>query len=307
MKELVEKWDIGKIGKIEPIPSGGGKTSLITTLDNRCFVLKKKTNLIQSEREHALLLSLSKAGVPVAIPLMTVDGDWYALDKEEKAFCLYPKLPGQVITEHYDAGAVERARAFGQAIGLVHARLRERDNLDGFQEMELVEQVQGWAIPHIRAGERVVDTNAIERIWRDVEQEVVSLYAELPRQLIHRDPHPDNMLFDDGELTGFLDFEMVLRGPRIFDVCYCGSSMLVNGFQDSEKAQKWPVLFRSLMSGYEAFCPLVPSERLAAYGVLVAIELIFVAFCLDTHNEGAAKSNASMLCWLSRNRETLVI
>ena len=53
--------------------------------------------------------------------------------------------------------------------------------------------------------------------------------------------------------------------------------------------------------------PLVPSERLAAYGVLVAIELIFVAFCLDTHNEGAAKSNASMLCWLSRNREALVI
>lgn len=83
--------------------------------------------------------------------------------------------------------------------------------------------------------------------------------------------------------------------------------MLVSGFQDPEKAQKWPVLFCSLIRGYEAFCPLVPSEYLAVYGVLVTIEFIFVAFCLDTHNEDAARSNASMLCWLSRNREALVI
>ena len=92
---------------------------------------------------------------------------------------------------------------------------------------------------------------AIEQIWRDARSELEPIYKELPRQLIHRDAHPSNMLFSAGRLTGLLDFELVRRGPRIFDLCYCASSLLVDGFEDCEKGQKWPSLFRSLVRGYE--------------------------------------------------------
>ncbi|MBE9513544.1 MAG: phosphotransferase [Chloroflexi bacterium] len=304
MEELLKSWDIGNVNAIEPISSYWGKTSLVKTVDNRCFILKEKPDLM--EQEFDFLSSLSKVGAPVAVPIRTVEGAWHTLS-EGKVFCLYPKLPGKVITEHYAGNAAARAEAFGRAIGFLHTCLRKCDNLSGFREMKLVEQVQEWAIPCIRKNGTVVDGDMIEGIWREVEQEMVSLCGDLPKQLIHRDPNPSNMLFDKGKLTGFVDFDMVLRGPRIFDVCYCGTSILVGGFQDSAKVQKWPGLFRSLVRGYQELCPLTSSEHLAAYGTLAAIQLLFMAFSLETQAEDAARCNASVLSWLSANRELVSV
>jgi len=308
-EEAIKKWDIGSINTIDPIPSVGGRTWLAKTMDKGDFVLKVKSDLdrTEREREYNLLLGLSETEIPVALPVTTVDGDWYVESQKGEVYCLYPKLPGQVVVEHYAGDAEKRARGFGQAIGLLHMCFQECDAVDGFREMDLGRQIQEWAIPCIRKGGATVDACAIERIWQEVEPELVSLYNALPRQLIHRDAHPSNMLFAAGRLTGFLDFEMVGRGPRLFDVCYCGSSILVGGFDDSAKGQKWPILFQSIVRGYEEFCPLTASERAAVYGVLVTIELIFIAFCLDTHNENAARRNESLLYWLATHRDTLAI
>lgn len=307
MKRILEKWPIGPIATIEPTPLGGGKTSFVTTDDGECFVLKKKPDQMRSQREYVLSRELSQAGVPVPVPITTVDGDWYAVDDEGQAFWLYPKLSGKVATEHYAGDAERRAEGFGKAIGFLHEYLQSCSDSSDFRDMNLIGQIQEWAIPCIRAGKAVVSAEAIERIWRDVEGEFVPLHDDLPKQLIHRDAHPYNMLFNEGELTGFLDFELAVKGARVFDICYCASAILVDGFQDPEKADKWLALFRSLVSEYETFRALSSSERLAVYGVLVTIELLFTAYWLDTHNEDAARSTERLLYWLSANRETLVV
>ncbi len=306
VKEFLEKWHIGPVVAIEPTPFGG-KTLFVTTDDNECFILKETHDRARSQREYALLCELSQAGVSVPLPIPAVDGDWYAVDNEGQAFWLYPKLPGKVFAEHYAGDAEQQAEALGRAIGFLHGHLQACGDLSGFRDMNLIGQIQEWAIPCICAGKAMVDAEAIEKIWRDVEREFVSLYDDLPKQLIHRDAHPSNMLFDRKKLTGFLDFEMAVKGVRVFDICYCASAILVDGFQDPEKASKWPALFRSLVSGYETFGSLSSSERLAVYGVLVMIELLFTAYWLDTHNEDAARSTERLLHWLSANRETLVV
>ena len=307
MKEILAKWPIGPVATIERTPVGGS-TSFVTTVDGEGFVLKERTKLARVQRECALLPELSKAGVPVPAPIATVDGDLYAVGSEGQTFRLYQRLPGEIVTEHYGGDAEKRARAFGKAIGFLHERLRTCNESDGFRDMDLVQrQVRGWAIPCIRTGKAVVDAEAIERIWREIEGEFVPLHDNLPKQLIHRDAHPWNMLFGEGELMGFLDFESAVRGLPLFDICYCASAILVDGFEDSEKAQKWPALFRSLVAGYETFRPLSSAERLAVYGVLVTTEFIFVAYWLDKHNEDAARSSERMLYWLTANREALVV
>lgn len=307
MKEILEKWPIGPVAAIEPTLFGGGKTFFVTTVGGGCFVLKSKPNPVHARREYALSLELAKAGVSVPVPIIAVDGDWSTVDEEGQMFWLYPRLPGKVVTEHYGDDAEKRAGAFGRAIGLLHGHLQTCDALSGFRDMGFIGQIKEWAIPRIHTGKAVVDAEAIEKIWKDVEGELVSLHDDLPKQLIHRDAHPSNMLFDSCELTGFLDFEMAVRGLRVFDVCYCASAILVDGFQDPEKADKWLGLFRSLVRGYETFCSLSFSERMAVYGVLVTIELLFTAYWLDTHNEDAARSTERMLYWLSANREALVV
>ena len=307
MEKVLEEWSIGAIDTIEPVPNGRGRLSLVKASEGDSFVLKKESGLVRSESGYALLRNLSQAGVPVPVPVVTSGGGWYAVGEQGGRFCLYPRLPGQVVSEHYTGDAQGRARAFGAAIGLLHVALRECGNLSGFDEMDLVTHIAEWALPCIRSGGDVVDACAMERVWSDAGGELALLQNGLPIQLIHRDAHTTNMLFDGGKLTGFLDFEMVRIGPRAFDLCYCGSSILVDGFDDTEMAAKWPVLFRSLLSGYEAYCPLNPSEHRALYRILVAIQLMFIAWWLDTRAEDAAQSNERMLYWIATNKAALAI
>ncbi|NIV30622.1 MAG: hypothetical protein GWN58_14325 [Anaerolineae bacterium] len=83
--------------------------------------------------------------------------------------------------------------------------------------------------------------------------------------------------------------------------------MLIDGFEDSEKGQLWPALYRSMVRGYEEFCLLAALERPAISGMFVAIELIFTAFWLDRCNEDAVRQCERLLYWLAANRDALTI
>ena len=306
MEELLGNWDIGRIRSIEPISSFGGKASLVRTENGCDFILKEKPDLAKAERESNLLLRLEAAGALVAVPVLTLDGTWCVMELG-KVFCLYPRLPGETIREHYGGDALGRAEAFGKAIGLLHTCLRKSRRSADYQEMHLLRQVREWVIPCIRAHETNVEAEAIESLWKQVEQELNPLYRKLPKQLIHRDAHPANMLFEAGRLTGFIDFELVVKGPRLFDLCYCGTNLLVSAYPDEAKMQAWPGLFHALVKGYQSVIPLTATEIKAMFGILEAIELLFIAFSLEAGADSAAKCNESIFHWLAANRERIAL
>jgi Ser/Thr protein kinase RdoA (MazF antagonist) len=304
MNNLLKDWDIGNVRSVEPISSYWGKTSLVTSAEGKYFILKEKQSLKQTEIEFNLLSSLSNVKAPVAVPISTVNGERY-VSSEGKIYCLYPKLPGKVIEDHYASNAAGRAKSFGKAIAFLHSCFMKCEDISGIQELKLIEQIEEWAIPCIRKNDDVIDGYMVEKAWKGFEHGIVRLDKNLPNQLIHRDLNPANLLFENGKLTGFVDFDMVVKGPRIFDVCYCGTSILVSGFPDSAKVEKWPDLFRAMVRGYHDLCPLTSPEVQSLHGTLAAIELLFMAFSLETHADGAAKCNASVLDWLVKNKERI--
>ncbi len=168
--------------------------------------------------------------------------------------------------------------------------------------MQLAEQVRRWALPCCKKHLPFKAVEALEEIWKWLEPDWNPLYEQLPRQLIHRDAHPGNMLFEQGRLTGFIDFDQVMVGPRLFDLCYCGTSLLVGGFLVAEKQNAWPSLFRGLVRGYQTVSPLSSVEWEAALGMLIAIELLFVAFCAEGGEREAASQNEKVAHWLAKNR-----
>ena len=304
MINLLKNWNIGNVSAIEPISSYWGKTSLVITTDGKYFVLKEKQSLSQAKQEFNLLSSLSSAGAPVAVPIRPIDGE-HCLLVDGKTYCLYPKLPGKAIKEHYAGDTTTRAKSFGKAIAFLHSCLIKCENIGGIPNLKLIEQIQEWAIPCIRKNGEIFDGYTVEETWNIFEREFVQLEDDLTKQLIHRDLHPANMLYENGRLTGFVDFDMIVSGFRIFDVCYCATSILVGGFQDSAKREKWPGIFHALVGGYQEMCPLSSVELQAIPGTLAAIELLFMAFSLETHAVGATKCNASVLDWLSKNKERI--
>jgi Ser/Thr protein kinase RdoA (MazF antagonist) len=171
-----------------------------------------------------LLKTLAAQGVPVAVPLRTRSGERF-VQVNEDFFDLSPHLQGMVYADHYAPGAAERARQFGAAIARLHTALCNCDQFTSVPDMDLPGDIVRCSQPvrqNWPSGQLLV-----EPILSEIEADLVACFTELPKQLIHRDAHPANMLFQDGQLSGWLDFEITQRGPRLFDLCYCSTSLLM--------------------------------------------------------------------------------
>jgi Ser/Thr protein kinase RdoA (MazF antagonist) len=299
--DVLRHWVIGKVVSVDPIPSYWGKAASVTTLDQTSYVLKERGSPSQVEKEYDLLCHLHRRSLPVAVPLLTTARLPFAVHAG-RTFALCPRLMGSVVTDHYSPGAEGRATAFGAAIGSLHRALKTYPHAQQFQELRLVEHVSTWAVPTIERHAEHVAVERIRAISDDFEKALSPIYADLPQQLIHRDPNPSNILFTSGRLAGFLDFDMVTRCAKVFDPCYCASSMLVGGWRLPQNRNTWLVLLQALMRGYG----LTQTEGRAVFPALLAIQLMFMAFSLDRGQLDAARCNEDVLHWLASKRSALI-
>ena len=94
--------------------------------------------------------------------------------------------------------------------------------------MVLHDQIKEWVIPTIKEeGHDIPQKDAIDASNMVVDY-LVKFSGNLIEHLIHRDAHPENILFKDNKLSGIIDFDIVVIGPRIFDPCYCSSSIFTS-------------------------------------------------------------------------------
>jgi Ser/Thr protein kinase RdoA (MazF antagonist) len=305
LTHLLTHWQLEPIRSITALAPGeyfASKVIFIETRSGGRYVLKRRAVRHDLQQEVALLAALEAHGVPVAVPRLTRGGEPY-VQMGEAYFELSPHLPGVVITDHYAPGAVERARRFGAAIAQLHTALQGCQQLITALEMNLLCNVatasqttrQVWPD----------DQPPVEPILSELNRGLATHYPELPQQLIHRDAHPGNMLFLGDRLSGWLDFEIMLRGPRLFDLCYCATSLLISGLDDPAKRQIWLALLTALVAGYETITCLSTAERTALWHMLLSIEVIFIAFFKNIEHAAGLAQNIRALAWIYENRAAI--
>jgi len=88
------------------------------------------------------------------------------------------------------------------------------------------------------------------------EQDVMPVLAALPRQIIHNDLSPSNILVDEAGtgLAGILDFGDMVHAPRIAEIAIAAS------YQMTVPGDPLDVL-SAVVAGYESVSPLTPQER----------------------------------------------
>ncbi|ERJ11795.1 phosphotransferase enzyme family protein [Haloplasma contractile] len=309
-KTVLENWDIGNLVECKTLNT---KVSLIETEDH-VYILKlkkdseHKSNMESLKTEHKLIKYLLGEGLNVPRPIKTKQGtDVVSINND--LYCLYEYIEGSHVLNHYEADDLNGlAYKYGEAISKLHKGLAIITDFVDAKVTHFLKDVNAWAIPLLE------EHDYIEEKLQEVIDYVTQyelIYESLPKQLIHRDLHPNNLLLQAGVVSGFLDFEISVKGIRLFDLCYACTALLgeaVEGVfnKDYTKIEKWKMYVSYLMKGYHNHNELTEEEIDCIPLIMILIQFIMSAYFLSTDESDLTHQNLDSLKWVYENRKRLV-
>ena len=252
------------------------------------YILKRSGELAVLQKSMRLCALLAAKGIPVPVYVggpIQKDGAYYSLMK---------KLPG-AHPDPYAGDAYANGVQLGGLVAELHGALREVPGDFECPDADCMKELEEYILPEIR----------VPRGLRDYAYAFGPLYKALPRQVIHRDPHTANMLFEGGTFTGWLDFDLSQRNARMLDLCYLGATLLVVNYRKTRRLRVWREIFRGVLDGYNGISPLSPEEYEVVPYLFVHVELLFAAFFSKNGQRKTSKSCMHMAKWLYRNRGIL--
>ena len=113
---------------------------------------------------------------------------------------------------------------------------------------DLYKVVYGWALPILEKNEYVHQD--VIRKMNQIHTAFKEIAHPLREQIIHRDMHLSNVIFKDNEFQGFIDFELLESNVRVFDLCYCCTSILSELYSDEVLRGKWQHIISTIFEGY---------------------------------------------------------
>jgi Ser/Thr protein kinase RdoA (MazF antagonist)/AraC-like DNA-binding protein len=308
LREILANWDIPR-----NLPRRGHYIMDGTKASDSEWFLGDSHILRCWERSRALkTLRVEKAlaaqGFGPAAPVMTKSGANY-LDGEY-IFALTEKTPGAPLDKADRFGEKRRGFGFkyGAGIARLHRALSVVENDITPDETNLLKQITGWALPAVKARNERHGMGLTDDFFEDYITEFGAVFGKLPKQLIHRDPNPSNILFDGGEVSGFTSFDLSERNLRLWDPCYCATGILSEQRSVDNIYQKWPDILEGILRGYDSVNPLTAEEKQAIFHVICSIQMVFAAWS-ETQNgaefKELAKTNRNMLRFIADQKERI--
>jgi len=283
---ILENWDLKDRTIRDIYYEGTGNKNENACYVGEKFVLKYTPNPGKIRRHMEVSKALDSIGLLSAVSIPTVDGRQY-VQNGELYFYLTRRLPGKQIVSHGLAHG--DGRFVGEIIGQLHLALEKIE--DCVSEADLLATVRDWALP--KAKEALKLSGVFCNAYLD---SFAGLYPTLPRQFIHRDPNPGNIICDR-ERWGFVDFELSERNVRIYDPCYAATAVLSETF--GEDNDKWLEVYREILRGYDSVVHLTDSERKAIPYIILANQFVCVAwFAEQDQYAEILETNKTMTLWL---------
>ena len=293
--QILKNWDLDKEVITDIYYEGTGNKNENAYYVGEAFVLKFTSNPGKLKKHIEVSKALAGVGLLSAVPVPTADGKEY-LREGELYFYVTRRLPGmQMVSRRIGEGD---GRFVGEIIGQLHLALQTID--DCVSEADLLATVRDWALPKAQVALGLSDV-----FCRDYLDTFSELYPKLPRQLIHRDPNPGNIICGD-DRWGFIDFELAERNVRIYDPCYAATSVLSETFGQHDG--KWLETYRDIIWGYNSVVHLTDEERRVIPSVILANQFVCMAWFSEQEKYAEIyETNKQMTCWLLENYEALQI
>ncbi len=301
LRNVLENWDIESGLPIGDIYLADG-----TKVSGGVFTVGTEYILKTGEREKLMknmkvAKALSKQGFDASLPVPTKQGFEYLDGKEP--FVLTHAVKGNPLpkADGFGNNRIEFGKKYGKSIARLHKALKEVQNEILPDEVNLYKSVTDWALPIVRQKNEQWSMGLDEDFFKDFTDTFGKLYDRLPKQLIHRDPNPGNILFENGEVSGFIDFDLSEVNIRLLDACYCATGILSES--SDEEYEKWLDILSGILHGYDSEGKLSAEEKQAVFYVICAIEMVCTAY-FESREEfkQLAKTNRKMFKYIVDNK-----
>jgi len=293
INEILSSFNIHSIQAIQQINKNTWK------LDHK-YVLKKNTNINQLKKSILLSDLLLKEKISVPEYLQTCKGMSF-VQIDDHYYVLMKKIKGNHF-KPFEGNPYKNGVLVGGLLANLHTALKRISASFECYEVDYLKELEDYIIKNIKENEVQVSQDIINYCY-----DFNCLYNKLPRQLIHRDIHCENMLFTDGIFSGYLDFDLTEKNVRLYDICYLAVTLLVENYHDEHRFLLWCDVFHGILTGYNEISELAKDEISAIPYLFVYIEMTFAAFFVQNKQIDSSRSCITLAEWIYQNKDILPV
>ena len=243
---FLEPYDIGAVLSFKGIAEGVENSNYLLQTDKGAFIVTLYEKRVR-EKDLPFFLSLMKhfagKGVRVARALPRKDGAAYGYCAN-KAATIFSFLNGRAILRPN----LEQCAELGKTLALMHKagadfKLKRKNEMGVGEWLTILEQCRG------------IKEDLFQKLLKEIERVKAIWPFHLPQGVIHGDLFPDNMLFDEEEGAGVIDFYFACYDILAYDLAICLNAWCwAEEKWDKDKAQ-------IITQSYHQLRPLSADER----------------------------------------------
>jgi len=244
-----------------------------------------------------LTRQLFACGLPVAVPMLTVDGK-PVVRMDDVVFTLTSRLTARA------PGLPDRVEIWagvGGQLATLHAALEQCAATAHGWTMDLPRQLEEEIWPTLDAVADVIGPLLPSPAARGA---LSGRVAGLPSQRLHGDTHGGNILLDGLGVYGIVDFDEIPIGPRVNDVGYYAADLVKNRAHLPGDVVD---TIGSVVTGYHQAGVLTEREANALVPLMIVTELRFLWWWFHTFDDDRAQLDTHLdtLGWIVDHRDAL--
>jgi homoserine kinase type II len=272
-------YSVGAPVALEPIAAGIENTNYFVTTTQGRYVLTLFERLPAGQLPFylGLMAHLARHGIPCPAPIADLS-DRYLSELNGKPAALVTRLPGASI----ERSEVAHCAALGALLARMHLAGRSYAGyLENPRGMRWWRSAASEVRPLLeRTGQALLD--------EELRFQSLHRFPEVPRGPVHADLFRDNVLFEEGRLSGVIDFYFAGVDCLLYDVAVCANDWCL---ADPERDPRLDAeRTAALLDAYRALRPLSAPERDAWPVLLRAAALRFwLSRLFDYHQPRAGQ------------------
>lgn len=268
---VLSHYDLGTIDKIQEYPRGSRKApKLVIQTDSGLYLLKRRAKGKNDSYKvafcHGIQLHLAARQFPLPHLIGTRGDNNSMLRLNDHIYELFEYIKGTP----YDQ-SLEASQDAGKILGLMHKLLKDYNAryeppTGSYHNAKSVHAAL-QAVPRTLARlnpnqtpEQAQRISRLNRFLRDAYEDAVHLveadgFKDWPRQIVHSDWHPGNMLFRGSRVVAVIDYDAARIHQRIIDAANGALQFSIIGGGDDPRT--WPdhidlSRFKRFLRGYDA-------------------------------------------------------